>query len=71
MALGGLSSERAESLHVWEKNMSEQMADAEFNFQQCLFLLELHILPIFFASNKASFYLWSIKISSIYKGFLK
>ena len=45
------------------------MADAEFNFQQCL--LELHILPIFFASYKASFYLWSIKISSIYKGFLK
>ena len=25
----------------------------------------------FFASYKASFYLWSIKISSIYKGFLK
>ena len=47
------------------------MADAEFNFQQCSFLLELHILPIFFASYKASFYLWSITISSIYTGFLK
>ena len=35
--------------------MSEQMADAEFNFQQCLFLLELHILPIFLLPIKHPF----------------
>ena len=39
------------------------MADAEFNFQQCSFLLELHILQIFFASYKYPFIPWLIKIS--------
>lgn len=40
-----------------KKSMSDQMVDAEFDFQQCSFLLELHILHIFFASYKASFYI--------------
>ena len=71
LASGGQSSERAVSLHVWEKSMSDQMADAEFNFQQCSFLLELHILQIFLLPIKHSFILSSIKISPIYTGFFK
>ena len=37
--------------------MSDQMADTEFNFQQCSFLLELHVLQIFLRPIKHPFIL--------------
>ena len=56
-----------------KKNISQydQMADAEFNFQQCSFPSKLHILQIFLVPKhhfilRLSFF---VKNSSIFTGF--